>query len=521
MTSSTFLPSYDPALLEPLGSPCMPDASVSSDSDFLFPHNAYEDSLSSCLSASQSPSYSPKCSSIDSDIYADMDQKPYGLPTDGAITMMPTSEESARHSWDSDMTGSYNQHHLGYTYASPEMHHAQPDIMEPRAPMLVVSNENGFWNGSSSHSSSSGGFYQVSNSSSAWSHPSSMEPPVTVHPSTDKLFSNGDSYHLPSPRRISHASASKPRSLKVESSKRKSTSASSPRPSPYGRSKASKNASPERNDVSGTWDCAHCSLPFRDLPSLDKHVKSEHTRPLICVFHWAGCTSRFASKNEWKRHVFSQHLALRYWLCTEGTCGHSRSSTNARRRSSSLPSVGCIFNRKDLYTQHLRRMHVQGDGGKKSTKKSKDSSTEDFIREMQTRAARIRCELPTFMTCPAENCTIEFHGPNAWDDRMEHVAGHLEHAAVGDEPAVSFGGFGDWTLTGWAEQADVEVVKRTANGWRLCNPLKGDSGSGNGNGGGNKRSSICSSKRGVEEIEDAEGEEDYNQWPYPAPATAQ
>ncbi|CEJ82523.1 hypothetical protein VHEMI02583 [[Torrubiella] hemipterigena] len=395
MTSSTFLPSYDPALLEPLGSPCMPDASASSDSDFLFPHNAYEDSLSSCLSASQSPSYSPKCSSIDS-----------------------------------------------------------------------------------------------------------------------------DSYHLPSPRRISQA-ASKPRSLKVESSKRKSASASSPRLSPYGRSKASKNASPERNDVSGTWDCAHCSLPFRDLPSLDKHVKSEHTRPLICVFHWAGCTSRFASKNEWKRHVFSQHLALRYWLCTEGTCGHSRSSTNARRRSSSLPAVGCIFNRKDLYTQHLRRMHVQGDGGKKSTKKSKDSSTEDFIREMQTRAARIRCELPTFMTCPAENCTIEFHGPNAWDDRMEHVAGHLEHAAVGDEPAVSFGGFGDWTLTGWAEQADVEVVKRTANGWRLCNPLKGDSGSGNGNGGSNKRSSICSSKRGIEEIEDAEGEEDYNQWPYPAPAIAQ
>lgn len=60
---------------------------------------------------------------------------------------------------------------------------------------------------------------------------------------------------------------------------------------------------------------------------------------------------------------------------------------------------------------------------------------------------------------------------------MEHVAGHLDRAAMGEEPPIRFGGLEDWTLTNWAEKESVEVVKRTATGWRLCNPLRGDSGS--------------------------------------------
>jgi hypothetical protein len=78
---------------------------------------------------------------------------------------------------------------------------------------------------------------------------------------------------------------------------------------------------------------------------------------------------------------------------------------------------------------------------------------------------------------------------------MEHVARHLEAAAVGDEPPVHFGGNHDTTLTYWAEAEGVEVVKRTPTGWETCNPLKGE---------GGMRKSNTEGNFGTEQ--DAEGE---------------
>ncbi|OAQ97189.1 hypothetical protein LLEC1_00965 [Akanthomyces lecanii] len=212
-------------------------------------------------------------------------------------------------------------------------------------------------------------------------------------------------------------------------------------------------------------ECTACNLTFRDIPTLQKHIKSEHTRPLLCIFHYAGCSSRFASKNEWKRHVASQHLALRYWICTEGTCGQTR-GPSTRARAASLPAFGSIFNRKDLYTQHIRRMHLAPEGSPvmgSGSRRPVPSEVEDRMRELQLNAARTRCQLPKYMMCPASGCPSEFHGPNAWDDRMEHVALHLERAASGDEPPVAFGGPGDWTLTDWAASEGVNVTRQTSH----------------------------------------------------------
>lgn len=265
-----------------------------------------------------------------------------------------------------------------------------------------------------------------------------------------------------------------------------------------------------------TPECTECNLTFRDIPTLQKHIKSEHTRPLLCVFHYAGCTSRFASKNEWKRHVASQHLALRYWICTEGTCGQTR-GPSTRSRAASLPAFGSIFNRKDLYTQHIRRMHLAPEGSPvlgPTSKKPIPSEIEDRMRELQANAARTRCALPRFMLCPAPGCPSEFHGPNAWDDRMEHVACHLERAAAGEEAPVTFGGPGDWTLTDWAASEGVNVTRQTSSGaWKLCNPLRGEGGSSRGGRSGGSRASVSSAARrasmarnGADE-EDAEGED--------------
>lgn len=55
---------------------------------------------------------------------------------------------------------------------------------------------------------------------------------------------------------------------------------------------------------------------------------------------------------------------------------------------------------------------------------------------------------------------------------MEHVARHLENAAMGKELPVRFGGDHDRTLSDWAESSGVEVVRRSPNGWELSNQIK-------------------------------------------------
>jgi uncharacterized C2H2 Zn-finger protein len=245
----------------------------------------------------------------------------------------------------------------------------------------------------------------------------------------------------------------------------------------------------------GTTGCPQCENSFKDDAALQKHIKTQHNRPFICYFQYAGCSSTFATKNEWKRHVVSQHLALNYWLCTHGECART-TGPSTHKRSISLPTHGCIFNRKDLYTQHVRRMHAPAEVKRamKNKKAVPMPEWDEQLKNMQEAAQQERCQLPSYMTCPVSNCGSEFRGKTAWDDRMEHVARHLERAVAGEEAPVQFGGDSDPSLTRWAESPEVAVVQRTANGgWELSNPLKGD---------GSPR---CSS--GEYSNEDAEGED--------------
>ncbi|KAK3370220.1 hypothetical protein B0H63DRAFT_454420 [Podospora didyma] len=269
---------------------------------------------------------------------------------------------------------------------------------------------------------------------------------------------------------------------------------------------------PSPGSAKGIVSCVECTQPqhFKDQVSLDNHIKKHHTRAFICVFNFAGCDSTFASKNEWKRHVLSQHLLLNYWLCQEGICGKQGnashgvpSSTSSKAKSrggdgvANLPN-GAVFNRKDLYTQHLRRMHTPPQIKKSlkqaASKKAADDDAaaaatgpsnnsikadwEEHVRSLQQGAVKDRCKLPETMQCPASGCDLAFHGADAWDQRMEHVARHLERAAAGKEVRVVFGGPGDPTLIQWAARADVAIIKKVApsaarpNGWELNNPLK-------------------------------------------------
>ena len=65
-------------------------------------------------------------------------------------------------------------------------------------------------------------------------------------------------------------------------------------------------------------------------------------RPFVCPLAPYGCSGTFTSKNEWKRHINSQHICTGFWRCD--LCPDRPARPND-------------FNRKDLFTQHLRRMH--------------------------------------------------------------------------------------------------------------------------------------------------------------------
>lgn len=77
----------------------------------------------------------------------------------------------------------------------------------------------------------------------------------------------------------------------------------------------------ERKSTEGL-SCKICThAPFKDAAALQRHVASAHTRAFVCVFAFAGCDATFASKNEWKRHVGSQHVTLNVWVCEVDGCG--------------------------------------------------------------------------------------------------------------------------------------------------------------------------------------------------------
>ncbi|KAM3555966.1 hypothetical protein ARSEF4850_005750 [Beauveria asiatica] len=225
--------------------------------------------------------------------------------------------------------------------------------------------------------------------------------------------------------------------------------------------------------TTSTVKCTQCNLTFSSVSTFARHVRSEHVRPLFCIFHYAGCTSRFAFKNEWKRHVISQHLNLQYWVCIEGSCALKQRPL-AESPTTTVPCQGSIFNRKDLYTQHLRRMHstLEIDPAYSDTRGPAPSQSRDHIRGLQDKAARTRCSLPHIMLCPVSGCLTQFSGPNTWDDWMEHISTHMLRAASGKEAAVNCGGSNGWTLSEWAASEAVGITRQTCSGaWTLGKPI--------------------------------------------------
>jgi uncharacterized membrane protein YgcG len=216
--------------------------------------------------------------------------------------------------------------------------------------------------------------------------------------------------------------------------------------------------------------CNHCShAPFKDSSSLRKHIAAAHTRPFPCAFSFAGCTSTFGSKNEWKRHISSQHLCLQYYRCS--SCPQTSTADGGK---------GNEFNRKDLFTQHLRRMHAPF-AIKKALNKGEGSKLqadwELHVKEMQTQCLVVRRQPPQRSACPKPDCQSVFEGPGSWDEWTEHVGRHMEK---GEAQRMGV----DRLLAKWA--LEEGIIERQDDGeYRL---VGGANGNGSG-GGGEERGS--------------------------------
>ncbi|KAL8736081.1 MAG: hypothetical protein Q9181_002567 [Wetmoreana brouardii] len=294
----------------------------------------------------------------------------------------------------------------------------------------------------------------------------------------------------------------------------KRTSSTSKPAMPINLSASQHPSHPSQNSA---FPCPNCPTAFASAATLSKHVLSVHTRPFTCSFRRYGCPATFGSKNEWKRHVSSQHLCLEIWRCDIGECVPRpvprRSSTNSSHTSNqngNRQSAGYShndFNRKDLFMSHIRRMHKPPHTAPRADKDRFNNSLEDIAR---------RCNIPLRESPPKSICgycaphpsqdppsSVEngnkrkgkemvFDGKGTWDERMEHVGRHLEKDG---DPGFEEE---DLELRDW--MIKEKLLERTKEGWKVI-------------GLGARRRRVDARKdvmgsEGEEEEVDAEGEDD-------------
>ncbi|KAK5106105.1 hypothetical protein LTS08_000221 [Lithohypha guttulata] len=194
--------------------------------------------------------------------------------------------------------------------------------------------------------------------------------------------------------------------------------------------------------------------PGSSVPAISK---SERSFP--CAFHNFGCPAEFPNKNEWKRHVACQHLQLGFYRCDLDDCDPNNNNSKFRARNNHRPKhdeeiikIYNDFNRKDLFTQHCRRMHgptrnpalcsnaPTKKGGELKPTKEDEADFEKEMINIRSRCWQVRRKAPARSNCGF--CSKVFdaiyytsntggthdQGPEekAWEERLEHLGRHYE-----------------------------------------------------------------------------------------------
>jgi hypothetical protein len=187
---------------------------------------------------------------------------------------------------------------------------------------------------------------------------------------------------------------------------------------------------------------------------------SDVLRPFPCPLAVYGCRSDFISKNEWKRHIATKHVKLAFWrcdLCQENVDANDDQTVYHND-----------FNRKDLFAQHLRRMHKADEKvvlGPERYNIKKHPVNEENLAAHQQRCHIVLRAAPQQSACLF--CEDVFNGPNSWEQRIEHVGRHLEK----DGKNISLDPTRwreDKVLEQWLE-AEGLVARDHNGGWKIGN----------------------------------------------------
>lgn len=225
-------------------------------------------------------------------------------------------------------------------------------------------------------------------------------------------------------------------------------------------------------------------------------------RSFPCTFHHFGCQSVFPNKNEWKRHVACQHLQLGFYRCDLDRCNpdHAPSAPSSRRavkkeEEEERTVIYNDFNRKDLFTQHARRMHgpsrnaslcstLPTKKGLLQPTKEDEAAFEEDLLEIRRRCWQTRRKAPSRSSCGICDRVFdtdyvsdisgksnsggsmsqgpgEKQGPEerAWEERMEHVGRHYEKSDYKDQEKV------DDDLALWGLQTGVLIRLPDGKPW--------------------------------------------------------
>lgn len=198
-----------------------------------------------------------------------------------------------------------------------------------------------------------------------------------------------------------------------------------------------------------------------------KPKKSHWLRPFPCPLAIYGCGSTFTSIRKWKRHVSTQHVKLGFWRCD--LCPPSMNPAN---------SVYNDFNRMDLFTHHIRRIHAEDvmrrypnifkhrfDAGREIMPLSYASIPDHVMAEEKNRCYHRLRSPPLRSGCLF--CSQVFEGIGSWEQRMEHLGAHFEREKKDPKVTLDTSHWReDHELREWFLQEGL-IEPDNKGGWRI------------------------------------------------------
>lgn len=162
-------------------------------------------------------------------------------------------------------------------------------------------------------------------------------------------------------------------------------------PAAEGKAVGSVTGSPLDNQI-----CSTCKKGFARRCELRKHMK-RHEKPYGCTF--GGCSKKFGSKNDWKRHENSQHFLLEIWKCDQ------------KKADNPNETCGRVSHRRETFKDHLSKAH----------------SLEGDIIEEKVEKCRVgrNCEARFWCGFCQAIVAIQSKGGNTWTERYNHIDDHL------------------------------------------------------------------------------------------------